>query len=115
MTMIPYTIVFLWDEDAQLYYVTVPEISGCHSQGETLAEAAFMIEDAYTSLTDVMATFGEPLPEAKTKFQLLVDRVECEIKFEPIPPSDNFTYDPAQTLRLTVDGKTGNIVPPNDE
>jgi len=110
--MIPYTIVFFWDEDAQLYYVTVPEIRGCHSQGETLEEAAFMIEDAYTSLTEVMADLGEPLPEVKTKFHLSVDRSECEIK---IAPEQRLDYDPAQTFRLTIDGKTGNTVPPNDE
>jgi len=110
--MIPYTIVFFWDEAAQLYYATVPEIRGCHSQGETLAEAAFMIVDAYTSLTEVMAELDEPLPEVKTKFYLSVDRSEYEIK---IAPEQRLDYDPAHTLRLTVDGKTGNIIPPNDE
>ncbi len=44
------------------YVVSVPELPGCVTQGETLEEALAMVQDAIASLLTVAEEYGDPIP-----------------------------------------------------
>lgn len=44
------------------YTVTIPELQGCVTEGETLEEALEMVKDAMTGLLAVKAEYGDPIP-----------------------------------------------------
>ena len=43
---LPYSIVTVKDSDSDTYFIKVKELPGCISEGESIAEAYDMIEDA---------------------------------------------------------------------
>ncbi len=48
------------------YGVTVPDLPGCFSAGETLEEAAAMAEDAIQCHKEGLLLDGDPIPEPRT-------------------------------------------------
>ncbi len=44
------------------YTVTVPELQGCVTEGDTLEEALEMVKDAMIGLLTVKAEYGDPIP-----------------------------------------------------
>jgi predicted RNase H-like HicB family nuclease len=46
------------------YTVTVPDLPGCISEGDTFEEALDMIQDALRSYLVVAREYGDPIPEA---------------------------------------------------
>ena len=56
-----YTVVLVREQDGR-YSVHVPAIRGCHTQGDTVAEALYMAEDAVLGMLAVMEEDGEPAP-----------------------------------------------------
>ena len=46
------------------YTVTVPELPGCVTEGDTFAEALEMVKDAIAGWLQVAAQFGDPIPKA---------------------------------------------------
>ena len=56
-----YTIV-LTREEVGGYSVSVPALKGCHTQGDTLAEALFMAEDAVRLYVESLEARGEAVP-----------------------------------------------------
>jgi predicted RNase H-like HicB family nuclease len=59
-----YTVVLLREEDGG-YSVSVPALKGCHTQGDTLAEALLMAEDAMRLYLEVLEEDGKPIPPDK--------------------------------------------------
>ena len=57
-----YTVVLMREPDGG-YSVSVPALKGCHTQGETLAEALLMAEDAMRLYLEVLEEDGKPIPE----------------------------------------------------
>ena len=45
------------------YVVSVPELPGCITEGDTFEEAIAMIEDAMQGWLEVAAKYGDPVPE----------------------------------------------------
>ena len=45
------------------YVVSVPELPGCVTEGDTFEEAIAMIEDAMREWLEVALEFGDPVPE----------------------------------------------------
>lgn len=45
------------------FTVSVPDLPGCHTQGETLEKALDMARDAITGYLQVLEDEGRPLPE----------------------------------------------------
>lgn len=45
------------------YTVSVPDLPGCHTEGDTLEEALEMAKDAIEGYLQVLADEGRPLPE----------------------------------------------------
>ena len=56
-----YTVVLMREEDGG-YSVSVPALKGCHTQGETLAEALLMAEDVIRLYLQVLEEDGKPTP-----------------------------------------------------
>ena len=59
-----FPIVIHKDQDSD-YGVTVPDLAGCFSGGETLVEAIQAAEEAALCHIEGLLTAGEPIPEAK--------------------------------------------------
>lgn len=45
------------------YTVTVPELPGCVTEGDSFAEALEMVKDAMAGWLSVAVEFGDPIPE----------------------------------------------------
>jgi predicted RNase H-like HicB family nuclease len=60
----PYNIVFrhVKDESGEYYFVTVQELSGCMSDGETLEEAHANIREAMEGWIETKIEAGLPVP-----------------------------------------------------
>ena len=54
------------------YTVSIPELPGCVSEGDTFEEALEMIQDAMEGWLHVAAEHGDPIPR---KFRSLIGRV----------------------------------------
>ncbi len=57
-----YSMVIQWSEPDNAYIVTVPELPGCKTHGETLEEAVQQGKDAIESWIDAMEAWGRPIP-----------------------------------------------------
>ncbi len=63
-----YTVIFEPEEDGG-YHAFVPALQGCHSQGDTLDEAAGNIREAMDLYIESLKAAGEPLPEERTRVE----------------------------------------------
>lgn len=57
-----YTVILHWDEDYQGYWVEVPALPGCVSQGKTREEALRNIKEAIELHVEAMCEDGEGVP-----------------------------------------------------
>ena len=57
-----YTVVLERDEDGG-YCVHVPALEGCHTEGDTLAEALLMAEEAISLCLESLSDRGLPIPD----------------------------------------------------
>ena len=64
-----YTVVLMREDDGR-YAVSVPAIKGCYTQGDTIAEALQMAQEAIGLFIDVMVEDGKPIP-AKVSYMSL--------------------------------------------
>jgi antitoxin HicB len=55
--------VVLQPEEEGGFSVSVPDLPGCHTQGETREEALSMAKDAIEGYLEVLADEGHPLPQ----------------------------------------------------
>ncbi|MDP4099142.1 type II toxin-antitoxin system HicB family antitoxin [Paenibacillus sp. P96] len=62
---LPYTIQIreMNDESGHYFYVTVAELDGCQSHGDTIEEAYESIREAMEGYLSVKLEFGDPIPE----------------------------------------------------
>ena len=60
-----YSMNIQWDEDDQIYVVTVPELPGCRTHGSTYEEAVRQGQDAITSWIMVAQELRRPIPAPK--------------------------------------------------
>ncbi len=67
-----YTIILHPDPDEGSYTVTVPALPGCVTEGDTLAEAIAMAQEAITGWIEAAAKHGEPIPEEREHPQAIV-------------------------------------------
>ena len=61
MTSVRYTVIFEPEADGG-YHVYCPALKGCHSQGDTLAEAQRNIEEAIGAYLESLKAHGERIP-----------------------------------------------------
>jgi predicted RNase H-like HicB family nuclease len=57
-----YSMNIQWDEDDQVFVVTVPELPGCRTHGATYEEAVRQGQDAIASWVMVATELGRPIP-----------------------------------------------------
>ncbi len=60
-----YSMIVEWDLHDRIYIVTVPELSGCRTHGDTLEDAVRQGRDAYESWIDTARELGRPIPPPK--------------------------------------------------
>ena len=51
------------------YVAFVPELPGCHTQGETLEETESNVKEAIALYLESLAAHGETIPEERRSFQ----------------------------------------------
>lgn len=56
-----YSMNIQWDEDDQIFVVTVPELPGCRTHGTTYKEAVEQGQDAIASWVEVARELGRPI------------------------------------------------------
>jgi predicted RNase H-like HicB family nuclease len=61
-----YSMIIQWSEEDQAYIVTVPELPGCKTHGETYEEAIKQGQDAIESWLMVAEQDGDPIPPPRT-------------------------------------------------
>ena len=57
-----YSMIIQWSEEDDAYIVTVPELPGCITHGETYEEAVKQGQDAIESWIDAGIAWGHPIP-----------------------------------------------------
>ncbi len=57
-----YSMYIQWSAEDSVYIVTVPELPGCRTHGETYEEALQQAKDAIASWIMVAKEFGRPVP-----------------------------------------------------
>ena len=67
-----YTIILHPDSDEGGYTVTVPALPGCITEGDTLAEAIAMAQEAIAGWIEVATKHGEPIPEEREHPQAII-------------------------------------------
>ncbi len=57
-----YSMIIQWSDEDNAYIVTVPELPGCRTHGETYEEALQQGKDAIASWIMVAKELGRPVP-----------------------------------------------------
>ena len=57
-----FKVILDWDEEYQVYAVTVPLLPGCVTQGKNREEALQRIEEAIVGHIKALKIIGEPVP-----------------------------------------------------
>ena len=70
MTTRRYTIILKPDIEQGGYWVEVPALPGCYSQGDTLEQALDNIKEAIEGYIEVLTMDGEPIPEESVPYQV---------------------------------------------
>ncbi|HET8840151.1 MAG TPA: type II toxin-antitoxin system HicB family antitoxin [Ktedonobacteraceae bacterium] len=61
-----YSMNIQWSEQDQAYIVTVPELPGCRTHGNTYIEAVKQGQDAIESWIEANKAWGRPIPAPRT-------------------------------------------------
>jgi predicted RNase H-like HicB family nuclease len=96
-----YTALF-YREDAG-YSVLFPDVPGCATQGDTLAEALRKAEDALTGHLEALADFGDPVPEPREPDQVPDDSELGPAAFRFLVPVDR----PGRATRVNITVEEG--------
>ncbi len=64
--ILEYTIILHWDPDFEGYWVEVPALVGCVSQGKTRDEALQNVREAIELHLDAMKEDGEEAPQEES-------------------------------------------------
>lgn len=65
--MYKYEIIIYWSDEDECYIAEVPELSGCMTDGETMAEALDNIHTVISEWIETAKTLGRDIPEPKGK------------------------------------------------
>ena len=64
-----YTILLEQDPDDGGYVVTVPDLPGCITQGDTIEEAIAMAKEAISLHIESLIALGKPVPQGRKHLQ----------------------------------------------
>ncbi len=57
-----YSMIIQWDDEDKIYVVTVPELPGCRTHGDTYEEAVKQGQDAIEGWIQVAQELGRRVP-----------------------------------------------------
>jgi predicted RNase H-like HicB family nuclease len=60
-----YSMIIEWDPDDSIFVVTVPELPGCRTHGETYEDAVKHGQQAIESWIDAARVWGNPIPKPR--------------------------------------------------
>lgn len=80
--MLRYTVLLQRNKDVPGYWVMVPELPGCFSQGHTVEEALDRVKEAIQCHLEAMADDAEELPVEEDPFMMISVEVERPAVFE---------------------------------
>lgn len=63
--MCKYEIIIWWSKEDNCFIADVPELPGCHADGESLSEVAKAVEEAMKLWIEVNQKRGIEIPEPK--------------------------------------------------
>ncbi|AGL01599.1 type II toxin-antitoxin system HicB family antitoxin [Desulfoscipio gibsoniae] len=63
-----FKVILSWDNETQVYVVTVPALPGCVTQGKNREEALERIQEAITGHIEALKLIGEPVPQGDVEF-----------------------------------------------
>ncbi|MHB1043096.1 MAG: type II toxin-antitoxin system HicB family antitoxin [Eubacteriales bacterium] len=63
-----FKVVMTWDNETQVYVVTVPALPGCITQGKDREEALERIQEAITGHIEALKMIGQPVPQGDVEF-----------------------------------------------
>ncbi|HAG10498.1 MAG TPA: HicB family protein [Desulfotomaculum sp.] len=63
-----FKVILTWDNDAQVYVVTVPALPGCLTQGKDRKEALERIQEAITGHIEALKLIGQTVPQGDVEF-----------------------------------------------
>jgi predicted RNase H-like HicB family nuclease len=69
----PYSMHIVWDPDDRIFVVTVPELPGCMTHGDTYEEAASKGREAIASWLGAAEVWGTPIPAPRVERYILDD------------------------------------------
>jgi len=65
MEKLYYSMLIQWSDEDDAYIVTIPELPGCMTHGNTYEEALEQGKDAIETWIEVSRRIGRPIPEPK--------------------------------------------------
>lgn len=63
-----FKVILTWDNETQVYVVTVPALPGCVTQGKDREEALERAQEAITGHIEALKLIGEPVPQGDVEF-----------------------------------------------
>lgn len=63
-----FKVVLTWDNETQVYVVTVPALPGCVTQGKNREEALERVQEAITGHIEALKLVGHPVPQGDVEF-----------------------------------------------
>ena len=68
-----YSMIIEWSDEDDAYIVTVPELPGCVTHGNTYEEAVRQGQDAIESWIDVAQELGRPVPAPRVRESVVAE------------------------------------------
>ncbi len=72
-----FKVILSWDNETQVYVVTVPALPGCFTQGKNREEALERIQEAIAGHIEALKLIGEPIPPGDVEFAEVQVSVSC--------------------------------------
>jgi len=63
-----FKVILSWDNETQVYVVTVPALPGCVTQGKDREEALERVQEAITGHIEALKMIGQPVPQGDVEF-----------------------------------------------
>jgi len=63
-----YKVILTWDDEGQVFVVSVPALPGCFTQGHTREEALERVQEAIEGHVEALKMIGQPVPPEDVEF-----------------------------------------------
>ncbi|HUW64964.1 MAG TPA: type II toxin-antitoxin system HicB family antitoxin [Spirochaetia bacterium] len=63
-----YKVILTWDDEGNVFVVSVPALPGCFTQGHTREEALERAQEAIEGHVEALRLIGQPVPPGDVEF-----------------------------------------------